>query len=790
MDVIGLRSHYQPDLLLSQHIQQVTDAMHGIWNWHSPQSLTPEIQEFCSKVCRFHDLGKTSIYFQEYIQDPETYEADPAEKSHTPLSLVLTMELAAAGDWPVLDALLVGASAYGHHKGFPSLPEADAYPDGHTLDTFAGGRMFRIIRRQIKTLNLELIEKGIGVSLSGVPINEKSPQRVKKFIRKRIMPALNALSLEEALTFRLKAQLVFSMLLEADKAFLAVESPEIYLNRTPRTWQSHWINQKIGSPPKSDVNTLRQSARKAVQEKIREEKSRHLNCLTAPTGLGKTLLAAEWALKAREQAEAEGMSPPKIIIVLPFLSIIEQTAGVFQSLLGFGPESIDGSWFLTSHSLSTREYGGSLEGSTESFFIDSWRTELVITTYDQFLMALADPKSRYQMRFHNLCDASIILDEVQSLPCRMWKLLNGLFRGMSNTCNTRFLLMSATLPPFIPDATPLLLNYRKYFNFRRYRFIFRFQKKTPLDSFLKEIGERLPAWLEQKERVLITLNTRGSARSVFEYLTLESVWPEIYSDIPIYFISADVTPKDRRARIQAIRGGSPSDSPCIVVSTQCVEAGVDIDMTRVIRDFGPWDSLVQIAGRCNREGLLADHLPVEIFNLANERGRCFSEMVYDPIHLSVTREIIGLRDSLGEEETLDLSEQYFHRLNNVKDTGDIHLKRFAYWQKDISIRELLRGEERQQHTFLVISQDQEMLQIMENINFIEDRWDRREGWRKLSGRMAEISVRVYARPGFRPEDVAVNRFNQWLLHEEYYDSEKGLVLSEIIDGADGGLLII
>ena len=238
-----------------------------------------------------------------------------------------------------------------------------------------------------------------------------------------------------------------------------------------------------------------------------------------------------------------------------------------------------------------------MEEKAEPFFIDTWRTELVITTYDQFLMSLLEPRAKYQMRFHNLCDALIIMDEVQSLPCKLWKLLSAVLRGLARTGNSQILLMSATLPPFVSETIPLLENCESYFKaFSRYELRFQTEKKRPIQDFCEDVAARLPDWLNDRERVLITLNTRKSARMVYD--RLKDHWPEEHKDISSFFISADVTPKDRLKKISLIK----ECKPCVVVSTQCIEAGVDIDMGRVIRDFAPWDSIVQIAGRCNREG--------------------------------------------------------------------------------------------------------------------------------------------------------------------------------------------
>jgi CRISPR-associated endonuclease/helicase Cas3 len=767
----GLRSH--PDLRLSEHITQVRLAMKGIWQWHSQKLLKEEVQDLSCKLAGLHDLGKGTKAFQEYIVNPESYRGDRQEKAHSPLSLLLTLLLQERDAADPLETLMLAAAASGHHKGLPCLPGKNFIEESDnrkTLEDFASGEMARVLKKQLVTLDIMSLADETGVYFQGMDLSDKAIRRAKKYLRQTIMPAFYALDIEEGITFRLKAQLIFSFLLEADKAFLAIPDPKVHLERKPRHWQAEWIEKRIGPGDGSPVNLLRQKARSEIIRKIAaDDKERGIYSLTAPTGIGKTLLAATWAMTKRESSEKEIGIPLKIIVVLPFLSIIDQTAKEYQKILTVGEQEVDGSWFLTSHSLADRRYAEWMEEKNEPFFIDTWRTEMVITTYDQFLLSLLDPKARYQMRFHNLCDALIIMDEVQSLPCQLWQLLQAVLKGLVEVGNSQILLMSATLPPFVTETCILLENYQNYFRtFSRYELRLSIKEKTNMKDFCQVLNSRLDCWLQNKERVLITLNTRRSARTVYDYL--KKSWPEEFEEIPLFFISADVTPTDRLRKIELIKKGNP----CIVVSTQCIEAGVDIDLSIVIRDFAPWDSIVQIAGRCNREGKKGKWLPVEIVELINEKGRSFSEMIYDEVSLHVTRSLINSLSIIREEEVLTLSDQYFEELDKRKNTGQEHLNRFIKWQEDLSVRELLRGKEREKYSFLVVEQDQSIKDAMAEAYRMENRWERREAWRRLSGRIAAISVDLYAHPGFHPEEIATEFLRHWILREGYYDPECGI----------------
>jgi CRISPR-associated endonuclease/helicase Cas3 len=758
----NLKSH--PHLQLAEHITQVLTAADGLCQWHSNKVITQKIRGLIQKAIKLHDIGKATDAFQEYIEDPIAYNDDPMNKAHTPMSTLLTLLLSKEENWNALDVLLISAVIFGHHRGLPSIEK---------LREIGSGIQAKILKRQSGHLAVASLNQQCNIDISGLNLDNRPWSKVQQYLDDKIIPSFESLSIDNAINFRLKTQLVFSLLLEADKAFLAVKDPKKYLGKEKRYWQSEWIEQRIGCPEETAINKIRGSIRDDLKRKIGKIQTPGIFSLTAPTGSGKTLLSATWILKLREKMNVKEI-PQKAIIVLPFLSIIDQTAKEYEAILTIGGEKIDGAWFLTSHSLSDRKYKDVLEEDTDHFFIDTWRTELVITTYDQFLMSLMDPKARHQMRFHNLCDSLIVMDEVQSLPCKLWKPLEKILKNLVEVGNTSILLMSATLPAIIPDAKLLIENYNSYFEkFNRYILQFRLQKKLRISNFCDEVLSRRDKWLQENKRVLITLNTRRSARLVRDKLAKN--WLDKFSNIPLFFLSADVTPRDRLNAIEAIKKGQP----CIVVSTQCIEAGVDIDMDFVIRDFAPLDSLVQIAGRCNRNGKMFHPAIVEIVDLVDDRGKRYSEMIYDDVHLQITRQLT--KKNIEEKDVLSLATQYFKVLSTKKDTGLKHLERFARWEEDDSIRELLRGKEREKYTFLVLEQDPKLEKEMEKANKKEDRWKRREAWRAIAGRIAKISVSIYARYGFSPQSIASEYLNNWILDDGFYSSERGLILPDGFD---------
>lgn len=766
-----LLSHFEPTLRLHQHLTQVRAAADHLLAGHSARTQTqrPQTAAVLSALIRGHDLGKGSRAFQEYIAHPSRYRGEARAKEHSTLSAALMLLWAKAHGWEALPALALTQAIAGHHAGFAPLDHLEdrlrLEEDDALLD-------------QWRTLDRQAL--GQATSLSLVETNgEFEEARRWLFRRQRAGERLRALPRFEAVGFRLWTQFLFSLLLEADKAFLALrkESLRRYFQQPRPELPPEWVDVRLAGLPETPLNRLRGELRTRILSTVDAE---YPCCtLTLPTGTGKTLLAATWALAQRAKMAADG-PPPRIIIALPFLSIVDQTEQEYRALLGLAPSGhVQSERLLASHSLSHTEYeleGAPLGSAYTRFYLDTWRSEVVVTTFDQLLLALFSPKTRHQMRFHALMDALIVLDEVQTLPCRLWDLVDQALRALSAESTTRVLLMSATQPALLTEARELAGDAAQvtaiFDQFKRYRLRFRQRERQDLESFIQTLTPRLQYWRAQGRRVLITLNTRASAKGVWRAVSTQ------LSDVPVWLISADVTPRDRLAKIAAVKALGKGE-PGIVVSTQTIEAGVDIDMDIVIRDFAPLDALIQVAGRCNRNNRLGDHGgEVEIVSLSSPKGRDYASIIYDPVLLGLTREVLAEQpEQLGEESVLPLSQRYFDLIRARKDTGTALTEAFARWDELPNIQYLLRGEQAKQTAFLVLADDEDWLRAgLESALAIADRWERREALRALAPDIQQRTLTVYTRRGFHPEDYCDVLGYFLILRSGYYQPDSGLEL--------------
>lgn len=350
--------------------------------------------------------------------------------------------------------------------------------------------------------------------------------------------------------------------------------------------------------------------------------------------------------------------------------------------------------------------------------------------------------------------------------------------------------MSATQPRFLDNAIELVPTIidgnaekgpERYFEkLSRYKLLLKHKDKQALDDFIVEMKNRLPETKEEK--IMIVLNTRDSAKRVYEDIK------NIAGNREIYFLSSYVIPAERLDRIEKIK----SSKQALVITTQCIEAGVDIDMDYVIRDFGPLDSIIQVAGRRNREGEKGIKI-VEIVRLYDPdavSNFCpsgeFNAMVYgndSRLSLDATMDTLNKckSDEVMESEVFDLAYQYFIELKR-KDLGKNRTECLIDFshnylrngkQHKFDIRTELRGELKQ-YNLIVEKCVPELRKEIEQI-FEEDmdRWERRRKLKELSGKIAMNSISVNAYK-FNPEDIAEKgEGNFYFLNSSFYDDEIG-----------------
>lgn len=747
-----------------------------------------QIEDICALVAACHDFGKSTLFFQDYIKselENRDYEGDAREKSHALVSAFFgyyMMEKWLSGNrldshWESFLPFAVFVAIEGHHTTYKSIDEVLKSADQNST----------LLEKQIKNIVPEIFEyKFNDIDLSickdfDFDEIDNISSKLRKFGRdyqKVPKGADKDRYLDSQIEHRILALFLYSILLEADKAYLA-SNPSQYA-REPITILDDLVDKYINKI--SDNKIINEERNKAYQETIQGVYSipldERIHSITLPTGLGKTLLSASWALKLRNRIEKETKFIPKIIVSLPFLSIIEQTDEEYKKFLGDLYSQHGERLYFPSYSISDFRYRDGIDDLERSknsidFFLNIWNAEMIVTTYDQLLYSLFSLKTKYLMRFHNLFNSIIIFDEVQALPSELWKPFEKFFMKLAEVGNTHILLMSATQPGFLPGATEQVPNHEDYFA-RRHRVELNIvPRKEKLEEFLEKLPDFLASHADKS--IMIVLNTKESSKLVYK-----EIMRILKSTRPTFYLSSLVAPSQRRDRISKIKDVIKNNEKPLIVTTQCIEAGVDIDVEYIVRDWAPLDSIFQVSGRCNRNGL-KELGHVEIVNLESKNGRAFSQMIYDNIELDSTAfslKEMGL--NIKENCFYELGSKYFDLMREsigqsmkIVNAYAQYSHKYEYKGKEITvdIKKLLRDDEYQEQ-FIISSLDPDLVKKLQKAVDIKDRWDRRYELKNLRKFIAanSVNMRFYKGMQIQPDDITISKIKNFrILDEQFYD---------------------
>ncbi|MFI6100780.1 CRISPR-associated helicase Cas3' [Lentzea sp. NPDC051213] len=352
--------------------------------------------------------------------------------------------------------------------------------------------------------------------------------------------------------------------------------------------------------------------------------------LPAPTGSGKTMTSAGFAL---HHAARHGKA--RVIVAVPFTTITEQNADVYRQLLGADV-------VLEHHS------NAELDDRRLRLAAENWDAPFVVTTTVQLFDSLFGRKPARSRKLHRLANAVVVLDEVQALPVPLLVPILDALRLLSRHFGTTVLLASATQPSFEHLAVwksleirPLVDDpIRLFTRLRRVRYEWQLDPRPTLDDIAAQIcGER---------QALAVVNTVAHARRLYRLVV------DRRPDAEVVHLSTRMCPRHRELTLRRIRKLLADQEPVLVVSTQLVEAGVDLDFPVVFRALAPAESLQQAAGRANREGRLPDMGRVVVFDAVDAPVPAFYRAGVDK-----TRRLFG--EGRDPDDPVALAE-YYRRL--------------------------------------------------------------------------------------------------------------------------------
>lgn len=745
-----LKSHQHQSLYT--HLTGVKDIA---IKTHKSHKINHDIDNFIEIVCICHDFGKATTYFQKYLEG----EFDGKEKDHGLLSALFTYWML-PDKWKHLGFLIVKK----HHGDIDNANEECSKDDviwrfkkqiedirANSLD-----ELNEIYRQYLKDRKVEDFLDWIS--------QESNLKSIKKEFRKK----------KYDISDLLLCMYVYSLLLTGDKSQLI--RGEAYIPDSPypieyiENYKKNLIEALLknnSNLSKSNVFNLRNSIYNNMINKLEtiDLDSDKIFSINVPTGTGKTILAYSAAFYITNKiVHSYNNIKPQIIYSLPFTSVIDQNYEVLKNIVESNIHGeISSDDLIKFHSVTPIEYKG-FEGYDARFCFENWQSKIISTTFVQLLNTIFKTgKNSIVNRFHRLANSVIILDEVQAIDEKYYKIISQFIEILSKEYNCYIILVTATMP-IILDTIDLVEDKERYFRALN-RIVIENHSETEvtLDEFkdivLDDICEN------DDKSFLVVLNTVKSSKEVYNYIKENT-------DREIIYLSTEIYPKLRLEKINKIKN---SDKKYIVVSTQLIEAGVDIDMDIVYRDFAPLDSINQTSGRANRNGI-GEMGIVKLYKIVGENNSRLCNYIYPRYLLNITEEILEDKDIIEEKDIYDCNLEYFSkvkkRLSNDKSDELLKLVDKLELKKFRDKFELIENDEFRKEDIIVNADEVTNSIINELLN--EKHIDNIELKNKFSI-LRQYTVSVPTVDIEEINDKEIQRYKIKYIDKEDYSEEEGIL---------------
>ncbi len=586
--------------------------------WHIENIANSFDDDEAHKIsANFHDIGKLSNEFQRYIRKETKKKTTHAiEGGYLFCFLIESIDI---------NFLSIFFSIVKHHGSLPDIKDAVyRYSNSNEYD----------FEKEHWSEKLAVIETHLNVE------SEHEAEEFHKLMRMIFKNFKNFSTIEQFFLFKKRySRLILSDKFEAifSKSYenlpiLSTELIQKYINK---------IHNIIEEKQKIAPNEFRTKAREAIFKNFEKEKDSCIYLIKAPTGAGKTFIALELALKIAQK----NTKKRRIITTIPFTSIIDQTHSIYENIIRDGK-------VLKYHYLTKQDENDEKEQFNQKVFLsDIWYEHFIVTTFNQLLNAFLSNRNKDNLRLETLKDSVIIVDEVQNIPRILLKDISFLFDKFAKRYNIHFIIMSATMPQIQNMfAKSILLSEEFFYTNKKSRYKLVYRESIGNYESLKDLI------ISQKNSVLCVVNTIEKAKRLHKTIGLKKC----------YLLTTHQIPKHRSEIIQEIKDRLKNNKKIILIATQLIEAGVDLDFDIGFREFAPFGSIIQMAGRVNREGN-KEISKVFVFDYIDGK-----KAPYVRIDLQEEKIKKLLKKSLKESELLENLDNYFIDVKNQ--TNSINLK--------------------------------------------------------------------------------------------------------------------
>jgi CRISPR-associated endonuclease/helicase Cas3 len=547
-----------------------------------------------------HDLGKNTEDFKEYIQEAVANPGNPPRKG--------SVDHSTAGGKLLYDQFhneqentngkiaveWMAMCIISHHQGLRDFLSPD----------MSSGFLKRVVEKELDQY------EGAVSSFFEAQISE---EEFNHYFEKAKCEAKQMLDLIkdkklQPITASYLIKYMFSCLIDADRTntrmFEENELVEQEFNSNTFFSESYAaLMKKIASYNNAEdadhpINQLRREMSNQCEDFASNPSG--IYTLSIPTGGGKTLASLRYALKHSIKFKKE-----RIIYIVPYTTIIEQNAQEVRDILN------NDKYILEHHSnvMKEKETTDELYDLTAkklNLAKDNWDNPIIFTTMVQFLNIFYSRGTRNVRRLHNLANSILIFDEVQSVPVKCTSLFNESLNFLSDYCNSSIVLCTATQPAldFVENKLNISTNAEMIRDLKNVSESFKrvdiIDKTTPQGLNATELKRFIEIEMQEVYSILIILNTKTAVRKLFEELNSRNDFED--KDFKLFHLSTNMCPAHRKEVLKNVKKVLLTGEKVICLSTQLIEAGVDISFECVIRSLAGLDSIAQAAGRCNRHG--------------------------------------------------------------------------------------------------------------------------------------------------------------------------------------------
>ncbi|ELZ93661.1 CRISPR-associated Cas3 family protein [Haloferax mucosum ATCC BAA-1512] len=714
-------------MLLFAHLKDVRDRIDMVV---PEDTKTPDgmlLSGVIQRLALVHDVGKATTFFQQYIGESPGKPRYEKLRYHAPLGSLAAYYVLDETGHSTATCLAGFVAVAKHHGRLPNVVEylfnRTARPDPEKWDPVKA--QISDIHEHAPKLVTAIFQEATGdadawQNFAKACVNDESlfTEIADHITTNGERPITDPSFLTDEFYGLLLECWGTLVLADKTSAAGAPQSSTVYDGTTPKTTTLAEYIDEIEDPNANPdgsqterLNYFRSRARKDVLDSVSVfiESESNVATITLPTGMGKTLTGLNAALEIRDRTDRD-----RIVYALPFTSIIDQVGAEVQDI--FDTDGTDGLLALHHH-LSDTRFGyrdsdddvSDLNDDIAGMLGESWRAGIMVTTFVQLFESLAGPRNTQSMKIPALRESVVVLDEPQSLPLDWWKLVPRLVAVLTEQYDATVISMTATQPELFSDSVSLVSDPEQYFSAAervRYhlhdsveRFLQGDEQALEYDVAAAEIADVAASG----ESLLAICNTIDSARKLAEAVTdriqsvsvaeqyfaslksgsadpVEDTVRQIIQSPKQAFVhlSTRLRPTDRLALIRIIKKLRSAGYAVTAVTTQLVEAGVDISFENVYRDLAPVDSIVQAAGRCNRS-FEHERGDVTVWWLAQPAAQTHTPAVavYDLQGPSLTPVTAKALDSVRQGQTTlpgksvarTAVQNYYDRLHTEKNVG-------------------------------------------------------------------------------------------------------------------------